>query len=116
MIQAVSRVKDFHLPKVSDLPKLPKLEEVFPQDNSDGISLADSFIKNTAEAAPYIIGTSAAFSFLDAKSRCTSFKSSMQNYTKNFFGPMLVISSAVAAVFENYVTTEQSIKRKQSNK
>ncbi len=88
------------------LPKLPKMNNLAPKTKKGGISLADSFVKNTLEEAPVISGTSLAVSFIQAENKKAPLSKILKNNTKNIFLPVLLISSAVTAVFENYITDE----------
>ncbi len=97
MIQAVS-IND----RLGQL-KFSKPDNMIPQTKKGGITLVDSFVKNTAEEAPLLIGSAAAISLVQTKSHKIPLTKTLKNNARIFI-PILLVSSAVTAIFENYIT------------
>ena len=61
---------------------------------------ADSFVKHSVDSAPVLSGLTLVWSVLD-KSRGIPFKKALSNNIKNFFLPVMLVTSAITALLEN---------------
>lgn len=78
-----------------------KMEAIKPDKNSSfAVRYADSFVRHSAESAPVLGALTIFWSFID-KSRFGSVKKALGYNAKNFFLPVLLITSAITALIEN---------------
>lgn len=80
-------------------------KKIFPQRKIDenspyAIRYADSFVKHTVDSAPVLGALTVFWSFVD-KSRFASMKKSLNYNVKNFFLPVLIITSAITSFIDN---------------
>ena len=71
-----------------------------PQKNSFVRQYADSFVKHSIDSAPVLSGLTLVWSFLD-KSRGVPLKKALSHNIKNFFLPVMLVTSSVTAYIEN---------------
>ena len=99
----------------SAAPKLQKIKDNLKPDNPREISLADSFVKNTAEITPVLLGAAAITGYAKSLSKGQPFKENMKNILKGKFVPLLLGISTVSAVLENYLRNIDTRKCKKAS-
>ena len=95
MIEPVSNI---NTPKNTGMQKEKNTPQ--RQERSFVMRYADSFIKHSIDSAPTLTGLTLVWSFLD-KSRGIPLKKAFSNNIKNFFLPVILVTSAVTAFIEN---------------
>ena len=70
----------------------------------------DSFVKHTKKSAPIIFGLTTIWAIAD-RSEQLPFKKAFTNNLKNFFVPVLVMSSALLTIIENKKSKKDSTKQ-----
>ncbi len=76
--------------------------------SADKKAYMDSFIKNTKESAPMLLGITALWSVLDYGAGKAPISKTLANNLAFFFAPVLLLSSALIAGIENKKTSKSS--------
>lgn len=104
MIQKVSHVSSFPTFQKSNDSKTKEKRTI----SSDKKAYMDSFIKNTKESAPMLLGLTALWSVLDYGTGKAPISKVLTNNILCFFAPVLLFSSALMASIENKKTSKSS--------
>lgn len=106
MIQKVSAT-----PKTAPVNAQNKKQSKKPKEpllNDTQKSYMDSFVRNSKETAPILLGLTALWSLLDYGSGKVSMAKSIKNNLAFFFAPILIVSSSIIAGIENKKTSKSS--------
>lgn len=79
-----------------------------PLLNASQKSYMDSFVRNSKETAPILLGLTALWSALDYGSGKVTMAKSLKNNIAYFFTPVWIVSSALTAGIENKKTSKSS--------
>lgn len=104
MIQKVSQMSSFSTFKSTNVQKTKERKTI----SSDKKAYMDSFIKNTKESAPMLLGLTALWSVLDYGTGKAPISKVLTNNILCFFAPVLIFSSALMAGIENKKTSKSS--------
>lgn len=97
MIQKVSQISPAGVFKQTDNKTTPNNNRTQPRVKG----YADSFVKHSIQSTPGILGITALWSLVDNKTRNIPLKKAFTGNFKNFFIPVILVSSAILALIEN---------------
>ncbi len=95
MIKSISAVKSNGFGNIN----MPK--ETQPIKRNIAGEYADSFVRHAAESTPMLLALTTTWAVLDKTQRNIPFKNALKHNMKNYFAPVLLVSSAVLAAVEN---------------
>ncbi len=99
-------IKNNSVPVFGQIQKNKENSEIRKENSSK--TYLDSFIKNSKQSAPLLLGFTAILSAADCAAKKIPIMTSIKNNILGFFAPVLISSSAILSAVENKKNPEKN--------